>query len=138
MADKLTPARRSENMRRIKSSGTTPEKAVERALGRLRFSFAAQMRDLPGRPDFVLAKRKAAIFVHGCFWHVHPAKDCADSRAPKTNRAYWGPKLASNVRRDKRNVRRLRALGWRVCTIWECRTKDPAALLRRLRAALRS
>lgn len=137
MADKLTPARRSENMRRIKSRGTAPEAAVEAVLRRLRASFAMHEAELPGKPDFVLARRKTVIFVHGCFWHLHPAHDCADARRPKSNRAYWGPKLTGNVRRDKRNARRLRALGWRVLTVWECRTKDSAALVKRLKSALR-
>jgi DNA mismatch endonuclease, patch repair protein len=124
-------------MRRIKSQGTAPEAAVEMALGRLRAAFATQAADLPGKPDFVLLRRKTAIFVHGCFWHLHPARDCADARRPKSNRGYWGPKLTANVRRDKRNASKLRALGWRVLTVWECRTKNPAALLKRLRSALR-
>jgi DNA mismatch endonuclease (patch repair protein) len=137
VADKLTPERRSANMRRIKSRGTAPEAAVSAILRRLRFSFAAHAFDLPGKPDFVLRRRRTAIFVHGCFWHLHPARDCADARRPKSNRGYWGLKLAGNVRRDKRNARKLRALGWRVLTVWECRTKDETALVKRLRAALR-
>lgn len=138
MADKLSPARRSENMRRIKSQGTAPEAAVAAALEKLRLSFAAHAAELPGRPDFVLPRRKTAIFVHGCFWHLHPAGDCADARRPKSNCGYWGPKLTGNVRRDKRNARKLRALGWRILTVWECRTKNLPALVKRLKSALRT
>lgn len=28
-------------------------------------------KGIPGKPDLVLPKYKAVIFVHGCFWHRH-------------------------------------------------------------------
>lgn len=28
------------------------------------------------------------------------------------------------MRRDERNIDRLRELGWRVCVLWECEVKD--------------
>ena len=82
----------------------------------------------------VLPKWKAAIFVHGCFWHGH---DCArGSRVPKQNREYWVAKVGRNVARDARSAEALAALGWRVETIWECDLKDAAALDARLRGLL--
>ena len=53
--------------------------------------------------------------------------------------AYWRPKLENNVRRDKRNVRALRRLGWRVLIVWECEAKSAAdeILRRKLRNFLR-
>lgn len=137
MVDKLDPARRSENMRRIKASGTAPEKAVARILRSLGFSYSGQARDLPGKPDFVLRKKRIAIFVHGCYWHRHPSKSCADARLPKSNLGYWLPKLAGNVRRDRRNARKLRASGWRVITIWECKTARAKPLAARLANLIR-
>jgi DNA mismatch endonuclease (patch repair protein) len=76
-----------------------------------------------------------AVFVHGCFWHRH---DCAFGRKePKTNKKFWADKFAANVRRDRRAARRLRAMGWRVLTAWECRLRrDPEAFKGRLRRAL--
>lgn len=38
------------------------------------------------------------------------------------------------MRRDALAIGRLEALGWRVETIWECETKDAAALIARLEA----
>jgi len=137
MADKLDPARRSENMRRIKASGTAPEMAVARILRSLRLSYYGQARDLPGKPDFVLRKKRIAIFVHGCYWHRHPSKNCVDARLPKSNLDYWLPKLAGNVRRDRRNARKLRASGWRVINVWECKTARAERLAARLSKLIR-
>jgi DNA mismatch endonuclease (patch repair protein) len=83
---------------------------------------------LPGKPDLVFPRLKAVIFVHGCFWHQHDRSDCLDGRLPKSNSAYWVPKLARNVERDASNQRVLQERGWRVLTIWECETKDKGAL----------
>lgn len=120
--DKLTQQRRSENMRRIKSKGMKPEMLVRRLVHRLGYRYRLHRKDLPGKPDLVFAPRRKAIFVHGCFWHVH--EDCIDGRAPKSNQGYWGPKLARNIERDKANIAALENTGWLVLVIWECETKD--------------
>jgi DNA mismatch endonuclease (patch repair protein) len=78
---------------------------------------------LPGRPDIVLPKHRTIIEVKGCFWHSHR---CLKGRAPVGNRAYWEQKLHTNKERDRRNARRLKSLGWRVETIWECEVRGPA------------
>jgi DNA mismatch endonuclease (patch repair protein) len=57
------------------------------------------------------------VFVQGCFWHAHT---CQKGRIPGTRSAFWAAKLEGNKKRDARNVRALRAAGWRVLTIWEC------------------
>jgi len=120
--DALSPDRRSENMRRIRSVDTAPEMAVRKAAHRLGYRYRLHRKDLPGRPDLVFPSRKAAIFVHGCFWHQHSR--CREGRVPGSNRQYWSPKLAANVARDSRNRRKLRRLGWRVLTVWECEVSD--------------
>jgi DNA mismatch endonuclease, patch repair protein len=76
---------------------------------------------VPGNPDLVVAKRKQAIFVHGCFWHGHA---CPSATLPKSNRECWEGKQNSNAHRDKRNARKLRESGWKVLTIWECEIKN--------------
>jgi DNA mismatch endonuclease (patch repair protein) len=91
-------------------------------------------RHLPGKPDIVLAGRKLAIFVHGCFWHGH---DCArGARVPKTNRDYWVGKVARNRARDQAALGALTAAGWRTETVWECELKDGDALGERVAAWL--
>src|SRR5215470_17111207 len=74
---------------------------------------------LVGKPDFVFPKARIAVFVDGCFWHKCPY--CYDGHVPDGNRKYWRAKLDRNVRRDRRIGRELRALGWRVFRIRECR-----------------
>ncbi len=117
MADSLTPAERSERMSRIRSRDTKPEIWVRKALHAHGFRFRLHRRDLPGRPDIVLPKYNAVVFVQGCFWHAHR---CQKGRIPATRSGFWKSKFEANQQRDARNTRALRASGWRVCTIWEC------------------
>lgn len=111
------PLTRSEVMSRVRSKNTKPELAVRSALWNagLRYRLHAK---LPGKPDIVIKKDKAAIFVHGCFWHGH--KGCAKHRIPKTRSEWWKQKILNNSSRDKRNIRSLRKMGWRVFIVWEC------------------
>jgi DNA mismatch endonuclease (patch repair protein) len=113
-----TSPERSANMSRIRSKDTGPELIVRRALHRLGFRFRIHVRNLPGRPDIVLAKYRTVIQVKGCFWHGHT---CPDGRLPKSNRDYWLPKLLRNRQRDISNDRKLRRMGWSVHNIWECK-----------------
>ena len=131
LPEKFTPAQRSAVMAQVKSVNTTPEIAVRRMVHGLGYRFRLHRRDLPGTPDLVLPRHRAVIFVHGCFWHQHrcPRGD----RRPEANRAYWTDKLRRNVKRDIENQRRLRRMGWRVLTVWECQigTKQLGQRIRR-------
>ena len=129
MVDTLTPAQRSERMARIRSKDTNPELWVRRFLHARGFRFRLHRKDLPGRPDLVLPKYDAAVFVQGCFWHAH---HCQKGRIPGTRGEFWKAKFEGNKKRDARNVRALRAAGWRVFTIWECELAKPAARERAL------
>lgn len=123
-------------MRRIRSKDMKPELIVRSIVHRLGYRFRLHAKELPGKPDIVRRKCKQAIFVHGCFWHLHPKKNCRDSRLPKSNTGYWHVKLKRNVERDKRAVRLLKKDLWRVLVIWECETKDRGKLESRLRKFL--
>ncbi|KAF1694928.1 very short patch repair endonuclease [Pseudoxanthomonas koreensis] len=127
--DRLTSERRSWLMSRIGSRNTKPELALRSLLHRLGYRFRLHRRDLPGTPDVVLPGRRTVIFVHGCFWHGHA---CKRSKMPKSRIDYWGPKIDANRRRDARKRRMLRALGWRVLTVWECELKDSGKLSDRI------
>lgn len=132
MADIMTPAQRSERMSRIRSQNTKPEMLVRRFLHGQGFRFRLHARDLPGRPDLVLPKYRAVVFVEGCFWHGH---SCQKGRVPGTNPDFWQAKVAANQARDKRNQRALRRDGWRVIRVWECqlaKSKTRDATLARL------
>lgn len=136
--DRLTPQRRSENMRRIRSQGTKPELVVRRLLHKAGYRYRLHRRDMPGRPDLVFASRRKVIFVHGCFWHQHQSEQCLDGRKPKSNTSYWHEKLERNVARDHESVAALTRQGWHVAVVWECETRDPLALLHRLTGFLGS
>ncbi len=132
MADVFTPAKRSDVMSRIRSSGTKPEKLVYTILRDIlgyRWRIDRNRADLPGKPDFVVPTLWLIVFVDGCFFH-----QCSKhGRIPDSNRAYWEPKLRRNVRRDASNRRKLRSAGYTVVRIWEHDTKTHAATERSLR-----
>jgi len=134
VTDVFDPAKRSAVMRAVKGRDTGPEKTVRRLLTGLGARYRLHRKDLPGKPDIVMAGRRVAIFVHGCFWHGH---DCArGARVPKANRDYWLAKVGRNRARDEASRVSLEAAGWRVETIWECDMKDEAGLRERLAAML--
>lgn len=132
--DVFSPEKRSAVMRRVKGRDTGPEMTVRRALRRLGVGYRLGGCGLPGRPDVVMNGRRAAIFVHGCFWHGH---DCArGAREPKANADYWRAKIARNRNRDRAADAALKADGWRVLTLWECDLRDAEALRSRLTSFL--
>ncbi|WP_425059921.1 very short patch repair endonuclease [Sporomusa carbonis] len=120
--DKLTPEKRSALMAKVKSTGTKAEDKVRKALFAAGFRYRKNVTNLPGKPDIVLAKYKAIVFVHGCFWHQHP--NCREATMPATRLEYWRPKLMRNIERDQSNMEKLRKMGWRVFTVWECELRS--------------
>lgn len=125
-----TVAHRSWTMAQVKSKNTTPEVVVRRVAHHLGYRFRLHRKTLPGVPDLVFPARNAVIFVHGCFWHGHHCPRGA--RMPSSNVEYWTRKIGRNVARDRSSMRRLRATGWRVMVIWECKTKDRQLISKRL------
>lgn len=113
-------------MRRVRSIDTTPEKKVRSLLHKLGFRFRLHRSDLPGKPDVVLPKLRAVVFMHGCFWHRH--EGCSRATTPSSRQEYWLPKFKRTVERDRKNQEELRQKGWNVVIIWECETKDLAKL----------
>lgn len=128
--DTLSKAERSRNMSKIRGKNTGPERMVRSLLHRAGYRFRLHVKDLPGKPDIVLPKYRAVVFVHGCFWHRH--KGCKGATVPKSHKKFWAEKFARNVANDKRHLRRLRRRGWRVIVVWECQLRHPARVLARL------
>jgi DNA mismatch endonuclease (patch repair protein) len=118
VADKFSKEVRSRIMSRIRGKHTKPELKLRRALWarghRYRLHYGRQGIDI------ALVGKKVAIFVDGCFWHGCPKH----YRPPKSNKAYWGPKIETNRRTDRRKNRELRKRGWRVVRIWEHELKN--------------
>lgn len=117
----------------IQGKNTKPELIVRRMLFALGYRFRLHRRDLPGAPDIVMPSRKVAIFVHGCFWHMH--RGCRYAKMPATRPDFWKAKLEANVERDRQAVEKLQAQGWRVLCVWECATRN-AHVGARLQAAM--
>lgn len=134
MVDTLTPDERSSLMAKIRSADTKPEMVVRRLLWGMGFRYRLHAKDLPGKPDVVFRGKKKAIFVHGCFWHMH--ESCPLARIPKSRQDFWLPKLEGNRARDRQELESLARLGWDVLVIWECETKNVVELSDRLRKFL--
>lgn len=104
----------------IGGKNTRPELTIRRALHSQGLRYRLHAKDLPGKPDIVFPRRRAVIFVHGCFWHGH---ECSLFRMPLTNRAFWSHKIGKNKVNDAKSISALLELGWRVLLIWECALK---------------
>ena len=122
MVDVVSPTDRSRMMAGIKGKNSQPELLVRRLLFASGYRFRLHRRDLPGTPDIAMPGRKIAIFVHGCFWHLH--QGCRFAKMPATRPDFWKAKLEANVVRDRRAFETLKALGWRVLCVWECAMRD--------------
>lgn len=109
----MTLEQRRLNMSRIRSRDTTSEMLIRKGLHAAGFRCHLHQRRLPGRPDLVLARYRTAVFINGCFWHLH---GCHISRVPDTRQEKWQPKLARNTQRDRDA---LQAARWRVVRMWE-------------------
>jgi len=105
-------------MRANRSRDTGPERAVRSILHSRGYRYRTHYKPVAGlrrSADIAFTRYKLAIFIDGCFWHRCPRHFIA----PKTNAAYWGPKIDGNVARDRRTDRALRSAGWTVMRFWE-------------------
>ncbi len=120
MADIFNKKKRSQIMSRITGKDTKPELIIRKILFSEGYRYRLHIKDLPGKPDIVFASRKKVIFINGCFWHGH---NCKKAALPETNRNFWEKKLTGNKERDKRNLVKLKAMGWKSLVIWQCQIK---------------
>ena len=119
---KHKPMTRSENMARVKSANTKPEIFLRKLLWQRGFRYRVNYSKLPGKPDIYIPKYNTAIFVNGCFWHMH--ENCKLSSIPKNNYDFWKNKLEGNVERDKKNYKELENMGIKVVVVWGCEIKE--------------
>lgn len=120
MADVVTPRKRSEMMSGIRNKNTKPEIIIRSGLFKRGFRFRVNLAKLPGKPDIVLSKYKAVIFVNGCFWHGH---GCSIFKWPSSRVDFWRQKIEDNRKRDVDILGALKIQGWRTLVVWECATK---------------
>jgi len=108
-------------MRSVKSTNTIPELTVRKLTFSMGFRYRLHNQQLPGKPDLVFTRLRKIIFVHGCFWHRH---HCRNGKSmPATRPSYWKSKFDRTIVRDRKNIRKLRRMGWGVLVVWECQTR---------------
>lgn len=121
-------------MRANRRRDTSVELEVRRRLHasglRYRVDFPADATDRRRRADIVFTRARIAVFIDGCFWHGCPEHYVE----PKSNVAYWRPKIVSNRERDLRSTRSLTDAGWCVLRFWE--HKDPEQVAAAIRSAV--
>jgi DNA mismatch endonuclease (patch repair protein) len=120
VTDVHDPATRSRNMAAVRARDTKPELMIRKALHGAGLRYRLNVRDLPGKPDIVLPRYRAVVFVHGCFWHRHK---CDLFRWPESRTEFWREKLDANAARDVKAADALEEAGWRQAVIWECALK---------------
>lgn len=126
MTDIVDQQTRSRMMSGIRGKNTKPELALRQALHARGFRFRLHSGKVYGRPDLVLPKHRAAVFVHGCFWHRH--EGCRYATVPATRPEFWRAKFDANAARDSSVRTRLLQDGWRVATVWECAFRKPESM----------
>lgn len=109
----------------IRGRDTRPELRLRKALFARGFRYRINDRRLPGRPDLVFPRYRAAVMVHGCFWHRHA--DCRYATVPATRTDFWMAKFEANRKRDRAVLEELARAGWRCAVVWECGLKGAKA-----------
>jgi DNA mismatch endonuclease (patch repair protein) len=117
MADIVSRETRSRMMAGIRGKHTMPERVLRKALFARGLRYRLHGTELPGKPDLIFPRYHAAVFVNGCFWHGHA---CRLFKWPSTRKEFWTAKINGNRERDQRCLLKIRSLGWRAITVWEC------------------
>lgn len=120
MADIVDKKTRSRMMSGIRGANTKPELVIRKSLFSRGFRYRLHSKKLPGKPDLILPKYRAVIFVDGCFWHMH---ECDLFKWPRSREQFWRTKLLRNRERDSEVNLLIQGSGWRVLRIWECSLK---------------
>ena len=114
--DKLTKEQRSQNMKAVKSKGTSIEVKLGKALWAEGIRYRKNDKTVFGKPDFTIKKYKIAIFCDSEFWH---GKDWKIRKYDiKSNREFWIKKIERNIARDTEVDETLQNEGWTVLRFW--------------------
>lgn len=127
MTDVFSREFRSAIMAKIGGKNTLPEISLRKGLHALGLRFRLHAKNLPGKPDIYLPRYRAAVFVHGCFWHRH--EGCRYSTTPQSNIEFWNAKFLANIERDKNNDKLLTELGWTVFIVWGCQLRTSSMII---------
>lgn len=122
--DKISKAKRSSVMSKIRSRGTKFEKDfLEKFKSTTRKRYRLNVKEIKGKPDIVFEGYKLCVFLDSDFWHgwqyprwKHLLKN-----------DFWRSKIEANRARDKKNTAWLRRNGWTVLRLWEHNIKIDSA-----------
>ena len=104
-------------MQANKSKGTIPELLFAKILWNSGIHYRKNDKSVFGTPDFVIRKKKIAIFCDGEFWH---GKNWEERKYDhKSNCEFWYSKIERNIERDKEVNQKLESEGWTVLRFWE-------------------
>lgn len=103
----------------VRSRDTLPELLLRRALWRQGLRYRLHVKHLRGKPDLVFARERVIVFCDGDFWHGHQWPARRRKLLLGANASYWIAKIETNMERDQRNTKELRAQGWLVIRVWE-------------------
>jgi len=117
-----TTHKRSELMKKIRSTNTKPEIVFRKELWNSGIRYRLNSALLPGKPDIVINKYKIVIFIDGNFWHGYQWKK--KKTRIKANREYWIKKIEGNIKRDKINNKKLKKLGFTIFRFWDHQIND--------------
>ena len=114
--DDLTPEQRRKNMQHIRSTDTSIEINLRKALWHEGIRYRKNYKELPGKPDIAITKYRIAIFCDSSFWH---GRDFDKKKPVDTNHEYWDSKIKKNMKRDLDVNRQLKEMGWLVLRFWD-------------------
>ena len=131
MVASLTKAQRYKNMSANKAKGNKLELLFGRLLWNAGVRYRKNDKSVYGTPDFVIHKKKIAIFCDGEFWHGKNWEERKNDH--KSNCDFWYSKIERNIERDKEVNARLYLEGWKVFRFWESEiTKESDKCLNRI------
>lgn len=115
--DHLTKEQRYKNMSANKGKGTKLELLFGKLLWNAGVRYRKNDNTVFGKPDFVIRKKRIAIFCDGEFWHGRNWEE--RKKDHKSNCDFWYSKIDRNIKRDKEVNEQLKAQGWTVFRFWE-------------------
>ena len=107
-------------MSKVKNKDSKIEILFRKEIWKAGFRYRKNSSNYFGKPDLVLKKHKAVIFIDSCFWH-----GCKKHREfPKTRKKFWENKILGNIERDKKVNSYYRKMKWKTIRVWEHTIKN--------------
>ena len=108
----------SKIMKKIKSTNTSIEVKLRKALWNRGYRYRKNYKELPGTPDIVIIKYKIAVFCDSEFFHGKDWEILKLRLEKGKNPDYWIKKIERNRSRDFETDKKLLFLGYTVIHFW--------------------